>query len=160
MHYHMRRTDRAITDDASITRILRSGKFTTVGLAGPDGPYVVTLSYGHDAQNNRLYFHVAHEGRKLDMIARDPRACATVISEHGYTQGECEHPFESLVMFGTLRVVDDPNEKVHAIRCLVDHLEQDPESYWSSRSWQLAERLEGFTALAFEIERITAKSGK
>ena len=160
MHYHMRRSDRAITDELVIDRLLREGKYATIALSGADGPYAVTLSYGYDAEASRLYFHVAHEGRKIDMIAADPRACATVLSEKGYKQGECEHPFESLVMFGTMRVVTDDHEKLRAIHCLVDHLEQDAEGYWFSRSWQLADRLGGFTALAFEIGDITAKSGK
>jgi hypothetical protein len=121
---------------------------------------VVTLSYGHDANASRLYFHVAHEGRKLDMIAADPRACATIIAENGYNHGECEHPFESIVLFGRMRVVEDAEEKLRAIRCLVDHLEQDSEGYWASRSWKVDDRLGGFTALAFEIEEITAKAGK
>lgn len=156
----MRRSDREITDQANIDRILGTGKYTTIALIGDDGPYVVTLSYGFDAENRRLYFHVAHEGRKLDMIAADPRACATVLSEKGYNHGECEHPFESVVMHGTMRVVTEEDEKLRAINCLVDHLEQDPDGYWFSRTWKLADRLGGFTALAFEIGEITAKSGR
>lgn len=160
MVHSMRRTDRAITDTETIERIIRDGKYTVIALAGDDGPYAVTLSYGYDAENRRLYFHAAHQGRKIELITRDPRACATVVVEHGYTQGECEHPFESVVMFGRMRVVDDADEKLHAIHILVEHLEDDAEGYWASRSWQLADRLKGFSALVFEIEEMTAKRGK
>lgn len=159
-HYHLRRTDRAITDEATIERIIRDGKYTTIALSGEHGPYAVTLSYGYDAEARRLYFHVAHEGRKLEMIAADPRACATIVSESGYTHGECEHPFESVVMFGTMRVVDADEEKLRAIHCLVEHLEDDAVGYWESRSWQLSDRLNGFSALAFEVDTLTAKRGK
>lgn len=160
MPHHMRRSDRAITDSHAISRIFSEGRYATIGLSGADGPYVVTLSYGHDAESSRLYFHVAHEGHKLDLIAEDPRACATIIAENGYNHGECEHPFESLVLFGRMRVVDDPEEKLRAINCLVDHLERDPEGYWGSRPWRLEDRVAGFTALAFEIEEVTAKAGR
>jgi len=160
MSYHLRRTDREITDAETIERILLDGRYTTIALAGADGPYALTLSYGYDAEARRLYFHAAHEGRKMAMIAADPRACATVISESGYTQGECEHPFESVVMFGRMRLVTDPAEKLRAIHSLVDHLESDAESYWTSRSWELADRIAGFSALVFEIVEVTAKRGK
>ncbi len=160
MSYHMRRADRAITDQAAIERLLREGAYTTIGLADGAEPYVVTLSYGYDAQNRRLYFHAAHEGRKIDIIARNPRACATIIAENGYSAGECEHPFESLVLTGTMRVVTDPAEKLTAIHALVDHLEKDAQAYWASRSWSLEQRLEGFSALCLEIESVTAKAGK
>lgn len=160
MPYHLRRTDREIADPAVIERILEEGAYTAIALAGPEGPYVVTMSYGYDAEARRLYFHAAHTGHKIDLIERDPRACATIVSENGYTHGECEHPFESVVLFGAMRVVTDADEKLHAIHTLVEHLEPDAPGYWASRSWQLENRLEGFSALAFDVERVTAKQGK
>jgi hypothetical protein len=59
-----------------------------------------------------------------------------------------------------MRVVSDPAEKLTAIRTLVDHLEADPQEYWSTRSWTLEQRLGGFSALCLEIESVTAKAGK
>jgi nitroimidazol reductase NimA-like FMN-containing flavoprotein (pyridoxamine 5'-phosphate oxidase superfamily) len=159
MSYHLRRHDRQITDTETIERIVRDGRYTTIALADGAEPYVVTLSYGYDAPQRRLYFHVAHEGRKLDIIARNPRACATVIADGGYNPGECEHAYETVVMFGTIRVVEDPAEKLRAMHTLVDHLEPDPETYWATRSWTLEQRISGFSALCFEIEELTAKAG-
>lgn len=159
MTYHLRRTDREITDPEAVSRILRDGRYATVALGGEDGPYAVTLSYGHDVEASRLYFHVAHAGRKLDMIAADPRACATVVNDRGYNAGECEHHYESIVLFGRMRLVETAEEKLHAIHTLVSHLEPDPDGYWSSRSWTLEQRIGGFSALAFEIEHLTAKAG-
>lgn len=160
MTYHMRRQDRAITDDATIERLLGEGAYTTVALVDGDDPYVVTLSYGYDASNRRLYFHAAHEGRKTDIIAKNPRACATIIAEEGYSAGECEHPFHSLVLTGRIRVVTDEAEKLHAIHTLVEHLESDAKAYWESRSWTLQQRLSSFSALCLEIEGVTGKTGK
>jgi len=157
--YHMRRSDRAITDADEIMSILHTGRFATFALVDEGDPYVVTLSYGLDSSGSTMYFHVAHEGRKLDIISRDPRACASVVIDHGYNHGECEHPFESVVMEGVFRVVAGDNEKLTAMHALVDHLEADPEGYWASRKWQLSDRLAGFTALAFDIEAVSAKRG-
>ncbi len=121
---------------------------------------MVSLSYGYDAAANTLFFHVAHEGYKLDVITRNPRACGTVVVDGGYSQGECEHPFESVVMRGSMRVLRTVDEKRHAIEILVASLEDDPSGYWASRAWALEGRLESFTALAFDIESIDAKEGK
>jgi hypothetical protein len=46
------------------------------------------------------------------------------------------------------------------MHALVNHLETDAENYWASRSWQLEDRLNGMTALCFDIEAVTAKQGK
>lgn len=158
--YHMRRKDREITDRDEIRGLLDAGRYATLALVDEGRPYAVTLSYGFDPESMSLYFHVAHEGRKLDIIGREPRACASVVIDHGYTQGECEHPFGSVVMDGTMRIVSDAEEKLLAIRTLVEHLETDSEGYWDSRAWQLSDRIDGFTALAFTIESLTAKRGK
>ncbi|MDZ4169867.1 MAG: pyridoxamine 5'-phosphate oxidase family protein [Coriobacteriia bacterium] len=155
----MRRDDRAITDPARLDAIIRAGRFANCALIAPDGPYVVTLSHGYDAERGRLYFHVAHEGEKLDAIAIDARACVTVVVAGEYLQGECAHPYESVVMRGTMRVVTDADEKRHAIRVLVEHLEDDPETYWVSRSLDEPARTAGFTALCFEISEVTGKAG-
>ena len=159
-HHKMRRHDREITDAATIERILTQGKYVTIALADADEPYAVTLSYGYEPDTKCLYFHAAREGRKMDIIAKNPRACATIVCDSGYNQGECEHPFESVVMFGTMRRLDEDAEKRHAIHVLVRHLEDDPEAYWDSRKWALDERIGGFSALAFDIERLSAKRGQ
>ncbi len=158
--YHLRRADREIEEPDRIDGILLRGRYATFALVDESDPYVVTLSYGYDFSARRMYFHVAHEGHKLDVITRHPEVCGTVVIDHGYNQGECEHPFESVVMRGSMRVVSSAEEKRHAIHTLVTHLENDPDTYWSSRSWRLEQRLDGFTALCFEIESMTAKEGK
>lgn len=156
----MRRKDREITDPKTIDEIISAGRFATIALIDGGEPYAVTLSYGYDPECSCLYFHVAHEGRKLDAIAADPRACVSIVLDGGYSMGECEHPFRSVVMTGLMRVVDTPDEKLHAIRSLVEHLESDPLTYWTTRPWTLEQRIDGFTALAFDIENVTAKTGK
>lgn len=158
--HHLRREDRRIVDPVEIESILVRGRYVTFALVDGNEPYVVTLSYGYDPAGSRLYFHVAHEGHKLEIIGRKPSACGTIVIDGGYNQGECEHPFESVVMRGTMRIIADPAEKVRAMETLVAHLEDDPQGYWSSRTWNLEDRLKGFTALAFDIESLTAKRGK
>lgn len=159
MPYHVRRDDRAITDDATMLALLREGRFATFALCDGDEPYVVTLSYGMEENPLRLYFHVANEGMKLDVIASNPRACGTVVLADDYLDGRCKHPYRSVVLRGTMCVVDDPAEKSHALRVLVDHLESDPESYWERRDPQSPQKLASFTALRFDVEHMTAKAG-
>ncbi len=82
-----------------------------------------------------------------------------MVSAGEYLHGECAHPYESVVLRGRFRIVDDPAEKTHAIQTLVWQQERDAEGYWASRRLDDPKRIEGFTALAFEIEHVTAKKG-
>ncbi len=49
-----------------------------------------------------------------------------VVIDGGYTAGECAHPSESVVLRGTMRVVEDADEKLPAIHTLVKKTEDEP----------------------------------
>jgi nitroimidazol reductase NimA-like FMN-containing flavoprotein (pyridoxamine 5'-phosphate oxidase superfamily) len=162
MAHPIRRTDREITDAAEIDRLLAQARYATIALADEGEPYVVTLSCGYDAAGQRLCFHVAPLGRKLDIIARNPKACATVIADLGYKDGECAHPFESVVMTGTMRLLEDPDEIRAGMRVLIGQLESTSgaEEIYARNNLDSADALKRFRLLVFEIEDRTAKSGE
>jgi uncharacterized protein len=158
----LRREDREITDPKQIDAILAAARYATIALADGDAPYVVTLSCGYDADGRRLYFHVAPAGRKLDIIARNARACATVVDDLGYKTGECAHPFRSVVMEGRMRLITEPAETRAAMRVLIGQLESasDGEAVYARNNLDEEAALARFRMLAFEIEHATAKEGE
>jgi nitroimidazol reductase NimA-like FMN-containing flavoprotein (pyridoxamine 5'-phosphate oxidase superfamily) len=162
MVHELRRGDLEITDPAHVDRILANARFATVALVDGDEPYVVTLSCGYDSDRNRLCFHVAPAGRKLDIIARNPRACVTVVGDLGYKSGECAHPYESVVMTGRMRVVEDLSEAQDAMRTLIAQLESpsDVAAVWDRNSLDTAEGLGRCRMLVFEITDLSAKTGQ
>lgn len=157
--YHVRRRDREITDPDLLSSILARGKYATIALCHDGGPYVVTLSYGYDSDRSALYFHAAKAGRKLDAISADPRACATVIVDGGYVQGECKHRYESVVLTGTMSVVDTAVESRHGLKVLIDRLEEEPAPVWERNVSDGDEELGRVLVLRLDIETITGKSG-
>jgi len=158
----MRRKDRRITDSAEIDRLLAEARYATVALADGDQPYLVTLSCGYDVENRRLCFHVACAGRKLDIVARNAKACATVVADGGYRHGECAHPFESVVMTGTMRLLEDPAEVRAAMRVLIGQLEsaENADAIFERNRLDSDVALKQFRLLVFEIEDATAKRGQ
>ena len=162
MTHDLRRHDLEITDSAEIDRLLSSAKFASVALADGEEPYLVTLSCGYDAAKGRLCFHVAPNGRKLDIIAKNPRGCATVVHDLGYKAGECAHPYASVVLFGHLRVLDDPADAREAMRTLIGQLEspEDESAIWARNLLDTEAGLARCRMLAFEIEDLTAKAGQ
>lgn len=120
--------------------------------AGP-WPYAVPLSFVH--HQDRLYFHSARSGHKLDLIRDNPGASFCVIAEDRVVPGELTTYFRSVIAFGTVRMVEDAAEKRQAMRLLArkyaphegaEHVEAE-----IGREWK---RL---CVLAFSIERITGK---
>jgi nitroimidazol reductase NimA-like FMN-containing flavoprotein (pyridoxamine 5'-phosphate oxidase superfamily) len=162
MPHPLRREDRAITDPAVIESLLHGARVATIALADGDEPYVVTLSCGYDAPLRRLCFHVASVGRKLDIIARNPRACVTIVSDLGYKTGECAHPFQSLVMEGRMRLLEDRDEARIAMRALIGQLEgaEAVDRLFAKHELDGEAVFRRMSVLVFEIDGITAKEGE
>jgi nitroimidazol reductase NimA-like FMN-containing flavoprotein (pyridoxamine 5'-phosphate oxidase superfamily) len=158
-HLHVRRSDRELTDPADLDSILERGRYATIAMCDPDGPYAVTLSYGLDAEARALYFHVATDGRKLDALALDPRVCATVVIDGGYEPGACKHHYESVVLTGRMRVVDDAEDARHGMRVLIEHLEQDPVSVWERNRLEDPAPWKRLAIARLDIDGITGKAG-
>lgn len=158
----LRLKNREITDSALIEQILSAGRFVTVALVDGVEPYVVTLSYGYDSASRRLCFHAARAGRKLDIIAANPRACATVVVDLGYDHGACAHPYQSVVMTGTMRVIDDLDEARDAMRVLAVHLEGTAgmESVWERNGLADDAAFTRLAMLEFAIDSLCAKQGQ
>lgn len=90
-------------------------------------PYVVPLSFVY--HRDRVYFHCACHGRKLDNIAANPRVCFQVDDEATILPGPraCNftaHYFSAMVA-GRARVVSDPDLRLDALRALA--AKYDPE---------------------------------
>lgn len=141
---------------------MSNARFATIALADDTMPYLVTLSCGYDAVRRRLVFHVAPTGRKLDIIARNPHACLSIIEDLGYKKGECAHPYRSVVMEGCLRLVEDADETRQAMRTLIGHLESEADSgnVYTRNNLDDDAALARFRMLVFDIESMSAKEGE
>ena len=162
MTHELRRNDLEITDAEQIEPLLHAARYATVALADGAQPYVVTLSCGYDSARRRLCFHVAPKGRKLDIIAVNPLACVTIVADKGYLKGECAHPYDSVVAFGRMRLLEDADEVREAMRVLMHQLESPDaaSALWKHHDLDRDEALVRFRMLVFEIEDLTAKSGQ
>ncbi len=157
--YHMHKTEREMTDEEAMWEVLRKGKFITFALSKDDEPYVLTLSYGLDEENRRMFFHTALKGLKLEILKTNSKAVGTVIEDLGYVHGECSHKYSSVVLFGNLYEMEDLSEKKHGMMKMFQHLEAEPDS--------LRERFLGANAayekikvLRFDIDSMRGKTSK
>lgn len=156
MQYHPKRVRNEILDQAEITRLLRNGNHATLALSSDDVPYIVTMSYGFDEPGSRLYFHCANKGDKLDYIRKNGKTCATIIEDRGYLKAKCDHDYASLVIRGTVSVVDGLEEKKHALQVLLNHLEEDPAPILE-RNIKGDASYDGVTILRLSMESVIGK---
>ena len=154
--YHLRKKEREITGHSQKRRILKEGKYATLALCRENEPYAVTLNYGYDEPGNCLYFHSALKGLKLDFLSQNPNVCATIIEDLGYVQGQCDHHYRSLVLWGTMSVVDNLDEKQHGMNILLEHLERHPEEI-KKRALSTQDVYQKVAVLRMDIVQICGK---
>jgi nitroimidazol reductase NimA-like FMN-containing flavoprotein (pyridoxamine 5'-phosphate oxidase superfamily) len=152
----MRRKDREITDRSKMLEVINSGKYAVISLCKEDEPYVVTMSYGFDESADTFFFHGAEEGQKIEFIKANPKACLTVIQDNGYLDGRCTHAYRSVIVRGEMVLIDDPEERVSAVKVMIDHLESDGRKILrlvedSNKTWQ------GTQMFKLKVESITCK---
>lgn len=72
MFYKMRRKRQLLSQEET-TAVLNRGTSGVLALSGDDGyPYAVPLSYVYDGE--KIYFHCAKNGHKLDAVRRNEKA--------------------------------------------------------------------------------------
>lgn len=97
--------------------LLHEIPFGCLGLVQGGKPYVIPLNYAY--VDGWLLFHCALEGQKLDAIASNPAVCFTVARQHGdvarHSKNVCHPDSESVVCYGTARVVEDLAERTEVL---------------------------------------------
>lgn len=123
--YHMRRSDKAITDPAELEAILRGQSLVTLSMCTGGEPYLVTVDYGYDPQARCIYFHCAREGKKVDILRANPLVWGQVLDDRGYMRGECDHAYRSVQFRGRVELLSDPDEMRRGLEVMFDALEPD-----------------------------------
>ena len=154
----MRRADRAVTDYQQIYSIIEQAKVVHIGMIDNDRPYVVPMQYGFVFADGQLtlYVHCAKEGRKLDIIKRNPRVFIELETEAAIISGgdiPCKYGSEyaSVMGDGTAVVVENVAEKIFGLQLLM--------KTQTGRDFEItAQMATSVTVLRIDVPCVTAKS--
>lgn len=152
----MRRRDREVTKMDDFIHILDAGQFLHLGLVDEGRPYIVPMNYGYTMEDGRLtfYLHCASEGRKLDIIRKNPECCVQLECDTAPIEGTIActfgYSYYSLEGFGKACIVEDPAEKIRAMALLM--------KTQTGRDFEFNERLVSIvTVVRVDCESYTAK---
>lgn len=104
----LRRAQKEIEDEKvlNLLKTERRGVFT---VNGDDGyPFAIPVNFLFDEGANKIYFHGAKEGHKVDSLKKDDKICFTVYGNEFYKEGEWAPYMQSVVIFGRCKLVSDP----------------------------------------------------
>ncbi len=110
-------------DPAVIREILAAGLAAHVGVSTEDGPLVLPMAYG--ITEDTIYVHGAAANALL-RSARSQEVCITVTLLDALvfarTPFHNSMNYRCVVVRGSARVVDEPDERVMALRLISDHV--------------------------------------
>lgn len=120
----MRRGEKEIHDKAVIIDVLNRCCIGRLGTIGKDGyPMVKPLNFVY--HDEKIYFHTAKEGEKIEDIKRDDRVCFEVDLPIAYIKAknnpcEADYLYRSVIIKGKARIIEDRDEKLFALKCLME----------------------------------------
>lgn len=125
----MRRSDRQITDLQQMEDIIKRCKVCRIAMADGDRPYVVPLNFGYKLENGivTLYIHCAADGKKIDILRRNPNVCFEMDVEDGHVMDgdvacSCTYRYASIIGYGEMTELTGRAEKEAGLDALLLHI--------------------------------------
>lgn len=127
-------------------------------MSGDDGyNYAVPISYA--LEGDKIYFHSARSGHKLDAMRRNDRVSFCVIDRDEIVPEEFTTYFRSAIAFGRIRIVEDDAdpEKRRGLELLA--AKYSPAIDIDAREKELL-KMKACVVPVLEIEHLTGKAAK
>lgn len=152
----VREPDRGVYDRETLNSILDEGFLCHIGFVADAQPYVIPTSYGRDG--DVLYVHGSAASRMLRNLTQGIPVCITVTLLDGLVMARSifNHSmnYRSVVILGTATLVDDPEEKLKALRTLSEHI---LPKRWDDVRPPNQKELKATSALRIPIDEFSAK---
>lgn len=152
----MRRKELEIVDKLALESILHQAQVCRIGLSHNNVPYVVPVCFGY--RDNCLYIHSARNGKKIDIIRENNTVCfeAEINVELLQNEQACDFAirYQSVIGFGTARILEDDRERMHALNILMDHYSERPSHEYREKV------LSQVAIIKIEIATMTGKRSR
>ena len=152
----VREADRAVYDRETAYRILDEGFLCHVGFVVDGQPFVIPTSYGR--KGDSLYIHGSAASRMLRHMRNGLPVCVTVTLLDGLVLARSifNHSmnYRSVVVLGKATLMDDPEEKLEALRLLSEHI---IPGRWEDSRQPDEKELKATSVLRLPIQEFSAK---
>jgi hypothetical protein len=134
-------------------QIMMEGSNGILSCFGDDEyPYGVPINYVYF--DDKIYFHSAKVGHKVDSIHKHPKVSFSVVGEDTIVSAEYTSYFRSAIAFGKARIVEGEEHK-KGFRALVEKYSGDqPEE---SKQYEM-DNCDGAFIMAIDIDYMTGKA--
>ena len=147
---------RGAYDRETVYKILDEAFVCHVGFVADGQPFVIPTNFGR--VNDTLYLHGSAASRMLRTLSEGVPACVTVTLVDGLVlaRSAFHHSvnYRSVVILGTARLVEDPAEKMEALRLFTEHI---MKGRWEEIRRPNGQEMKATSVLALQLEEVSAK---
>ena len=115
--------EKAAYDKETVHGILDAALVASVAFVQDGAPVVVPMIYGRE--NETIYLHGARKARVIRLLEQNDSACLNVTLLDGIVFARSTFNssmnYRSVTVFGTPRLVDGREDKLHAMRVISEH---------------------------------------
>jgi uncharacterized protein len=148
--------EKAAYDQATVHRILDAGLIAHVGFVEDGEPLVVPMLFGREGET--VFVHGARKARIIRLLADTGTACLNVTLVDGLVYARSAFNssmnYRSVTIFGKARLVDDHDDKLHALRVIT---ERTMPGRWDELRAPLDKEVKMTGVIAIDIEAASAK---
>jgi len=149
-------SEKAAYDHETVHGILDAGLVAHVAFVQDGNPVVVPMLYGREG--GTLFLHGARKARVIRLLEGTGTACANVTLLDGLVYARSAFAssmnYRSATAFGKARLVDDWEDKVHALRIIA---ECTMPGRWAEVRESLDNEIKKTGVIAMDIESASAK---
>ena len=143
-------------DRETVYSILDTAFVCHVGFSVGSQPFVIPTNYGR--LGDTLYLHGSAASRMLNTLSAGVPVCVTVTHVDGLVlaRSAFHHSvnYRSVVILGKAQLVEDPAEKMEALRIFTEHV---MKGRWNDVRIPTEQELKATTVLSVPLEEVSAK---
>ena len=134
--------------------ILKNEKRGVLSILGDDGyPYGMPMNHFYCEEDGRIYFHSGRKGHKIDAIGQYEKASFCVYEQGFRKEGDWSLNIRSVIVFGKIKLADDPVKTESIARQLCLKFTDDKE-YIDS---EIERDLDATVLIEMTVEHMTGK---
>ena len=148
----MRRKRQQLSNEESIAILEKATAGTLALLGDGDYPYAVPVSYVYHEE--KLYFHSALAGHKVDAIRKCDKASFCVIEQDDVQPKKYTTFYRSVIAFGRIHIIENEQEKLETARMLGNRYNPNDDA---SLRQEMEKGFSRMLMICFDIEHLTGK---
>ena len=105
-------------DRTATEALLTFNRRGVLAMNGDNGyPYAIPINYFYDNETQKIYFHGAKAGHKVDALKTSDKVCFTVYGNERIDEAESWAPYvQSVVVFGRCRLLKAGPESIDRLK--------------------------------------------